>query len=368
MAAIVGIMSVCGLYARNSDGMAGHDGFEKKPLFLGGPSGGFSEWVQERLVFPDGIKAEGIGGRVLLAFTVMADGTVDSIKVLRGIDPRLDAEAVRVVAMSPKWTPAEQLGKKIRTRFTFPVEFSNPAPNPYPVESFAIGGEGDSLMVYCVKHGSVVLKLKRTKRNTGFSRLIAVDPVKEFYGRPVPYGWFKGCDAVLVTHDHGDHLDTASVGYLSNSRHGTRVIGSGSCIDKLGHGKVLHNGESDTLFVIHRKTEDFPVVCTAVPAYNTTSGFHPKGTGNGYLIEVGGYRVYIAGDTEPIPEMRSLGKVDLAFLPCNQPYTMTPKQLRKAARMVGAGVVIPYHMGETDFDKIRKALRRYDVRLHEELR
>jgi L-ascorbate metabolism protein UlaG (beta-lactamase superfamily) len=97
------------------------------------------------------------------------------------------------------------------------------------------------------------------------------------------------------------------------------------------------------------------VIVEAVPAYNTTPGrekFHPKGNGNGYVLTLDGFRVYIAGDTEDIPEMTALKDIDLAFLPVNQPYTMTPDQCVRAAQAFSPKVLIPYHFGETDLSSL----------------
>lgn len=97
----------------------------------------------------------------------------------------------------------------------------------------------------------------------------------------------------------------------------------------------------------------------AVPAYNTTADrqkFHPKGRDNGYVLSIDGLRIYIAGDTEDIPEMEHLKDIDIAFLPCNQPYTMTPEQLAHAANMIRPQVVYPYHFSDTPVDEMKKAL------------
>lgn len=104
--------------------------------------------------------------------------------------------------------------------------------------------------------------------------------------------------------------------------------------------------------------DDFTV--EAVPAYNNSEGrtqFHPKGRDNGYILTIDGLRIYIAGDTEDIPEMASVKDIDIAFMPCNQPYTMTPDQLIKAARIVKPKVLFPYHFGQTDVSTIPSALQ-----------
>ena len=97
----------------------------------------------------------------------------------------------------------------------------------------------------------------------------------------------------------------------------------------------------------------------AVPAYNTTAGremFHPKGNGNGYVLTMDSLRIYIAGDTEDIPEMASLKDIDIAFLPVNQPYTMTVEQCVKAAGIIKPKVLIPYHFSKTDVSSIPQLL------------
>ena len=117
-----------------------------------------------------------------------------------------------------------------------------------------------------------------------------------------------------------------------------------------GAGKAMTNGQTEVIDGI--KVE-------AVPAYNTSEGrtqFHPKGRDNGYILTIDGLRVYIAGDTEDIPEMAAFKDIDVAFLPCNQPYTMTTEQLVKAAKTIKPKVLFPYHYGQTDVTTIPSQL------------
>ena len=110
------------------------------------------------------------------------------------------------------------------------------------------------------------------------------------------------------------------------------------------------------------------ILLEAVPAYNTTPGreqFHPKGNGNGYVLTIDGFRLYAAGDTEDVPEMANLKDIDLAFLPVNQPYTMTPDQCVNAANMFKPKVLIPYHSSQTDLTGIPGQLPDIDVRLRQ---
>lgn len=98
----------------------------------------------------------------------------------------------------------------------------------------------------------------------------------------------------------------------------------------------------------------------AVPAYNTTPGrdkFHPKGRDNGYILTLGGTRIYIAGDTEDIPELNQMKDIDIAFLPVNQPYTMTPEQAIRATQIIKPHILYPYHYGNTDINKVKEGLK-----------
>ena len=101
----------------------------------------------------------------------------------------------------------------------------------------------------------------------------------------------------------------------------------------------------------------------AVPAYNLVNKrpdgkpFHPKGEGNGYVLTFGDKTVYVAGDTEDIPEMTQLKDIDVAFLPMNLPYTMTPEMAAAAARASMPKVVYPYHFGETDTGRLVSLLK-----------
>lgn len=97
---------------------------EVKPSFMGGDANKFSKWVNQRLVYPEIARENGVQGRVVLQFTVGKDGSVYNVKVLRGVDPALDKEAVRVVSMSPKWKPGTQRDKPVPVTYTFPVIFS----------------------------------------------------------------------------------------------------------------------------------------------------------------------------------------------------------------------------------------------------
>lgn len=179
---------------------------------------------------------------------------------------------------------------------------------------------------------------------------IQIDPVSKLGNRTVDYTSMPKADYIFVTHEHGDHFNKETLELLKTEK--TRVVTNKRCADMAGYGEIMANGDKKEL------AEGFSV--EAVPAYNTTEGrtqFHPKGRDNGYILAIDGLRIYIAGDTEDIPEMTSIKDIDIAFLPCNQPYTMTTDQLVKAARVIKPKVVFPYHYGQTDVSGIAGQLK-----------
>lgn len=179
---------------------------------------------------------------------------------------------------------------------------------------------------------------------------VEIDPVAKLGNRTVDYTLMPKADYIFVTHEHGDHFDKATLGLLSGGK--TQIITNKRCADMYGSGKVMANGDKIQI------RNDF--IIEAVPAYNTTDGrqqFHPKGRDNGYILTIDGLRIYIAGDTEDIPEMEGIKDIDVAFLPCNLPYTMTTEQLAKAARTIKPKVLFPYHYGQTNVSDIPNQLK-----------
>ncbi len=175
--------------------------------------------------------------------------------------------------------------------------------------------------------------------------VIYIDPVRQYGEFPK----FPKADLILVTHEHGDHLDPAAIESLRSVS--TRILLPEASRKKLGAGEALDQG---------RSVEISGFAVQAVPAYNTSSGrtnFHPRERkDNGYILDFGNLRVYVAGDTEPIPEMADFRGIDIAFLPMNQPYTMTPEQVASAARTIRPGILYPYHFGTTDTGLLAKLL------------
>jgi L-ascorbate metabolism protein UlaG (beta-lactamase superfamily) len=155
-----------------------------------------------------------------------------------------------------------------------------------------------------------------------------------------------------LTHQHGDHLDAKALDILRTGK--TELVMTEICAQQVKGGRVMKNGEVKNVGGL--KIE-------AVPAYNLVhmrsagNPFHPKGEGNGYVITFGDKRVYVAGDTENIPEMKKIEKIDVAFLPMNLPYTMTPEMVADAAKAFKPRILYPYHFGETDTSKLLGLLK-----------
>ena len=212
---------------------------------------------------------------------------------------------------------------------------------------------GTTVKMYCIKHGSVRMQVG--------DKWIYVDPVTTAVKPVTDYTTLPQADYILVTHEHFDHLDSVAINQLS--KQGTVLITNARCHEILGgKGDVMANGDSRTL------TEGWTV--DAVPAYNNSPEklqFHPKGRDNGFVLTIEGMRIYIAGDTEDIPEMVDIRDIDVAFLPCNLPYTMTPEQCARAAQMIKPTVLFPYHYGQTDIQQVVRLLEgsNIDVRIRD---
>ena len=210
---------------------------------------------------------------------------------------------------------------------------------------------GRDVVIESIKHGSLSISYAGTS--------IQVDPCADL-PPCTDYSKYPKADIILITHQHFDHFDKDTVNLLSTTK--TQIILNEASFEKLGRGTVLKNGDTRQL------TEDIAV--EAVPAYNTTPAhmkYHPKGKGNGYVLTIDGLRIYIAGDTEDIPEMAGLKAIDIAFLPCNQPYTMTPVQLVRASKALSPKVLFPYHYSDTKIEQVKTLLddTEIDVRIRQ---
>jgi L-ascorbate metabolism protein UlaG (beta-lactamase superfamily) len=194
--------------------------------------------------------------------------------------------------------------------------------------------------IHFIGHGSLMFRLNNLT--------IYVDPVRSSGS----YDNLPEADLILVTHEHGDHLDNELINDLRNK--GTVIISNEKSAAKISGAKVMKAGERQNFKNI---------VIEAVAAYNIVherapgQPFHPKGAGIGFILDIGEKRFYVAGDTENTPEMKALKNIDIAFLPMNLPYTMTPEMVADAAKSFKPGILYPYHFGDTNTDEIIKLLK-----------
>ena len=212
----------------------------------------------------------------------------------------------------------------------------------YEVDAFKTKS-GKTVKLHALVHASIRMEYD--------GKEIEIDPVTKLGNRTIDFSAMPKADYILVTHEHGDHFDKAAISQLTDEH--TMLITNKRCADMLGYGQTMANGETKEIVD--------GITVEAVPAYNTTpehQKFHPKGRDNGYILTVDGLRIYIAGDTEDIPEMSAIKDIDIAFMPCNQPYTMTTEQLVNAARMVKPKVLFPYHYGQTDVKGVPEQLKK----------
>ncbi len=189
------------------------------------------------------------------------------------------------------------------------------------------------LTMFFIGHGTLMFTFN--------DLVIHIDPV----AREADYSQLPDADLILVTHQHGDHLDINAIKELS--RENTRLVMTQKCKEQVGdvEATVMKNGDRQAIMGIGVE---------AVPAYNIEHArpdgtpFHPRGEGNGYVLVFGDTRILIAGDTENVPELKALKGIDVAFLPMNLPYTMDPEMVADLATAMRPGILYPYHFGNTD--------------------
>jgi len=189
------------------------------------------------------------------------------------------------------------------------------------------------LKIYFIGHSSLLFKFKGMN--------IYFDP----WSKMADYSKFPKAKMILITHQHADHLDKSALNQIAEKN--TLIISTKTVAEELPQAIVMNNGDKKIIEGI---------TIEAVPAYNTTAGrdiYHPKGRDNGYVLTFGNLKVYIAGDTEDIPEMALLKDIDIAFLPMNQPYTMFPGQVYKAALSFHPKILYPYHYDESGIPELK---------------
>lgn len=199
------------------------------------------------------------------------------------------------------------------------------------------------VVIHFLGHGSLMLEYN--------SKIVHIDP----WSKIARYDSLPKADVILLTHHHQDHLDSVALANVitdNTELYWTEICSNFSKFK--ANGKVVVNGDSFSTQGITVK---------AVPAYNIvnkrTNGepYHIKGEGNGYILNIDSTIIYIAGDTENIPEMSEFGRIDIAFLPMNIPFTMTPEMVRDAVLMLKPSILYPYHYGKTDTSLIVELLK-----------
>jgi len=200
-----------------------------------------------------------------------------------------------------------------------------------------------NLIITFIGHGTLMLECN--------NYVIHIDPTMH----EADYSKMPKADLIIITHEHFDHFDREAINKIIKEN--TEIIVSKSCESGIGglkNVKILKNGETC-------KFND--ILIEAIPAYNIVhkrpdgKPFHAKGDGNGYVLNIFGKRLYIAGDTENIPEMKNLKNIDIAFLPMNLPYTMTPEMVADAVKAFKPKILYPYHYGNTNTEKLLELLK-----------
>lgn len=209
--------------------------------------------------------------------------------------------------------------------------------------SDTINTKKGKFIIHFLGHGTLMFQIN--------GNIIQVDP----YSKVADYSTLPKADLVLITHEHGDHLDSTALSKTCTPKttiYWTKICEKNSKFK--APAKVLVNGDR----IIWKG-----ILIEAVPAYNIINKrangttFHPLGDGNGYILTFAGKRIYIAGDTENIPEMLRYRPIDIAFLPLNLPYTMTPEMFKDAALMIDPKILYPYHTGKSDLSIIPDLLK-----------
>ena len=206
-------------------------------------------------------------------------------------------------------------------------------------ETDTIHTSAGDLTITFLGHGSLMLDFNQLN--------ISIDP----FSRVADYSQLPKADLILITHEHQDHLDLSALADVRTEN--TDLVLTEICAKQITGGTIMQNGDVRSVRGIQIE---------AVPAYNLVhkrengQPFHPKGIGNGYIMTFGDMRVYIAADTENTPEMKALTDIDVAFLPMNLPYTMTPEMVADAAKAFQPRLLYPYHFGNTDTSKLLELL------------
>lgn len=211
------------------------------------------------------------------------------------------------------------------------------------LETDVIKTQGGDIEITFIGHGTLML--------TYNGKVFHVDP----WSKLADYSKLPKADFIVITHEHQDHLDVDTINKIQHKD--TVIVSNEKSHQKLPQSQAMKNGERKELNGVRIE---------AVPAYNMVhmrkpgEPYHPQGSGNGYIFTFGDKRVYVAGDTENTPEMKKLENIDVAFLPMNLPFTMTPEMVTDAAKAIKPKVLYPYHTGDTDLSKLTGLMKGTD--------
>ena len=202
--------------------------------------------------------------------------------------------------------------------------------------------KGD-LKITTVTHGSVQFEFG--------GKVIDVDPISMGPAGAVDWSKYPKADWIFITDIHGDHFDPKAIDALKKGD--TKIVAPQVVVDKLPGAMVMKNGE----------TKEYDgIKVEAIPMYNMKRGpsegkfFHDKGRGDAFIFTFGNKRVFLAGDTECIPEIKALKNIDIAFLPMNLPYTMPPEEAAACAKDFKPKVLYPYHYGDSNVSGVQAAV------------
>ncbi len=252
--------------------------------------------------------------------------------------------------MAPHFRTRFKAGRTLRAGLPLlSLALMSSAAHALPNATEVIAAQGGPIRITPIYHASLQIEYR--------GMVIQVDPFSAG-----DYSGAKKADVILITHTHPDHFDLKAIGQVRKQNasvieQNTFFVGPPAAVQQIKGMNIvfkpsrlvpLPNGAS----FFNRSNAGGQLLSMniqAVPAYNLVRGpkpgqkFHPKGQFNGYVLTMGGKRIYIAGDTEATPEMKALKNIDVAFLPMNLPYTMTPQEAAAGARAFRPRIVYPYH-------------------------
>lgn len=236
--------------------------------------------------------------------------------------------------------------KKLAFLLVLGIAFTHTASAQLSSDPDTYETDNGELTVYPLNHGTVAF--------TYNDLTIFVDP----FGGAELFSGFDAPDLIFITDIHGDHLNPQTLNGL-NTENTTFIVPQAV-------SEQMDQKYTQQLMVMDNGDETLvnDLMVKAIPMYNLPEdeeSFHTKGRGNGYVITLGGKHIYLSGDTEDIPEMRSLEDIDIAFVCMNLPYTMTAEQAADAVVDFAPAIVYPYHYRGQNIEEFKKLVEAGDV-------